>query len=228
MSTFIIILYPTFLSNCLYRVLFHNAPPVYSSPINSSSYLPTLEADFCKDYSCCGILLPNLHDLLRHYEEAHISQSPPVDPPILRRPQTAESVSTNQVFISTTPSPPFETDDDDDDDYDDDGDMCIDDPARRLYVMEHTEHRPFKCPVIGCDKSYKNQNGLKYHRAHGHINQTLHPNADGTYSVIDPRSNAPYPAGVEFEQDKPYRCEVCGKRYKNLNGLKYHRGHSTH
>lgn len=30
-----------------------------------------------------------------------------------------------------------------------------------------------------------------------------------------------------MEKEKPYRCEVCGKRYKNLNGLKYHRQHSS-
>ncbi|SCU98489.1 LADA_0H13344g1_1 [Lachancea dasiensis] len=104
----------------------------------------------------------------------------------------------------------------------------IDDPARRLYVMDHEEHKPFKCPVIGCDKTYKNQNGLKYHKLHGHQNQKLHENPDGTFSIIDPESNEPYPDGMGFEKDKPYRCEVCGKRYKNLNGLKYHRGHSTH
>jgi len=31
-----------------------------------------------------------------------------------------------------------------------------------------------------------------------------------------------------MEKEKPYRCEVCGKRYKNLNGLKYHRSHAPH
>lgn len=31
-----------------------------------------------------------------------------------------------------------------------------------------------------------------------------------------------------MEKQKPYRCEYCGKRYKNLNGLKYHRSHTTH
>lgn len=31
-----------------------------------------------------------------------------------------------------------------------------------------------------------------------------------------------------MEKEKPYRCEVCGKRYKNLNGLKYHRQHAPH
>ena len=29
-----------------------------------------------------------------------------------------------------------------------------------------------------------------------------------------------------MEKHKPYRCDVCGKRYKNLNGLKYHKSHS--
>lgn len=27
------------------------------------------------------------------------------------------------------------------------------------------EPKPFRCPVIGCEKAYKNQNGLKYHKA---------------------------------------------------------------
>ena len=104
----------------------------------------------------------------------------------------------------------------------------IDDPARRLYVMDHEEQKPFKCPVIGCEKTYKNQNGLKYHRLHGHQNQKLHENPDGTFSVIDPDSTDSFGDGMGSAKDKPYRCEVCGKRYKNLNGLKYHRGHSTH
>ena len=29
-----------------------------------------------------------------------------------------------------------------------------------------------------------------------------------------------------MEKEKPYGCETCGKRYKNLNGLKYHKAHS--
>jgi transcription factor SFP1 len=24
-----------------------------------------------------------------------------------------------------------------------------------------------------------------------------------------------------MEKEKPYKCDICGKRYKNLNGLKY-------
>lgn len=29
-----------------------------------------------------------------------------------------------------------------------------------------------------------------------------------------------------MEKHKPYKCDACGKRYKNLNGLKYHKQHS--
>lgn len=88
-------------------------------------------------------------------------------------------------------------------------DMCIDDPAKRLFSLDGGLHRPpqcsssqlgegqytedselartireqqrmagvpdpqmdgavpkpFHCPVIGCEKAYKNQNGLKYHKS---------------------------------------------------------------
>lgn len=279
-------------------------------PPNTTSYLPTLEADYCKDYSCCGQLLPTLHDLLRHYEEAHISTSPPthetsshmLDAHRSRNNMNnihnvMDTVSTNDVFLNnhahqqqpiggTLHLPPAhfniqqqtisqgsmtqtilpsltlavtgqaesdssamgrsaatmnpqsahhrqqqtnrpKTDSTANNNNDLDR-MYIDDPARHLYVMENEEYKPFKCPVIGCEKTYKNQNGLKYHRLHGHQNQTLKENEDGTFSIIDPESNTPYLDGAGMEKDKPYRCEVCGKRYKNLNGLKYHRGHTTH
>ncbi|KAI9677954.1 MAG: Transcriptional regulator of ribosomal biogenesis proteins [Bathelium mastoideum] len=88
------------------------------------------------------------------------------------------------------------------------------------------EHKPFRCPVIGCEKAYKNQNGLKYHKQHGHQNQQLKSNEDGTFSIVDPMTSKPYPGTLGMEKEKPYRCEVCHKRYKNLNGLKYHRQHS--
>mmetsp|Transcript_1049 Transcript_1049/g.1052 ORF Transcript_1049/g.1052 Transcript_1049/m.1052 type:complete len:420 (-) Transcript_1049:77-1336(-) len=292
-------------------------PSISMSPPIQTSYLPDLEADYCKDYLCCGQLLPTLHDLLRHYEEAHISPTPPQDQHILNSTRNRnrnnvhnimETVSTTDVFLNnhhhnahnnhpnlnipnnqfnihqqtisqaslnnTIPqnnpiptnqhqiqqqqqhhqqqnqhqspiqqtqqihqshhqSPPqFQNMSAQSDSGtprpDEDDAMYIDDPARHLYVMENNEYKPYKCPVIGCEKTYKNQNGLKYHRLHGHQNQTLKENPDGTISIIDPESNTPYLDGAGMEKDKPYRCEVCGKRYKNLNGLKYHRGHTTH
>ncbi|KAI9893906.1 MAG: Transcriptional regulator of ribosomal biogenesis proteins [Vezdaea aestivalis] len=157
-----------------------------------------------------------------------------------------------------------------------DMDMCIDDPAKRLYtpgggfmshqqmsrfpmngappgynpellgrMQEQQAHqmmgnmgnnglgmvapedvKPFRCPVIGCEKAYKNQNGLKYHKQHGHQTQKLFDNNDGTFSIVNPETSTPYPGTLGMEKEKPYRCEVCGKRYKNLNGLKYHKAHS--
>lgn len=62
---------------------------------------------------------------------------------------------------------------------------------------------------------------------HGHQNQRLHENGDGTFSIVDPDSNAPYPGTMGMEKEKPYKCDVCQKRYKNLNGLKYHKQHSV-
>ncbi|KAF9103506.1 hypothetical protein BGX27_010549 [Mortierella sp. AM989] len=69
--------------------------------------------------------------------------------------------------------------------------------------------KPYRCTVLGCDKAYKNPNGLKYHNLHGHCS------AGGTCDADSPES-------------KPYVCTFleCGKRYKNLNGLKYHIEHS--
>lgn len=314
-----------------------------------NAFLPNLEEQYCKDYSCCGISLPGLHDLLRHYEEAHISTSPvpsnnstqnmnndnasgsmsmknimdktgrtinlggTMSPPTPMSSQSkigmnstdnntykqhkfisarnnatnlVDTVSTNEVFLNngraatlnniaaTGSAIPInkdtqpqtlqnmmmpanndisqlhssnvqveiddedeeeeededgEEDEEDEEEEQDKNEVYIDDPARRLYVMDHEEYKPFKCPVVGCDKTYKNQNGLKYHRLHGHQNQTLRENPDGTFNVIDPESNEISSLdALGNDKDKPYRCEVCGKRYKNLNGLKYHRGHSTH
>lgn len=56
-----------------------------------------------------------------------------------------------------------------------------------------TEHRPYKCPAPGCDKAYKQMNGLKYHRLHGHCNQNLHNvntgNATASPNTVTPASS---------------------------------------
>ncbi|KAG0319993.1 hypothetical protein BGZ97_000961 [Linnemannia gamsii] len=71
-----------------------------------------------------------------------------------------------------------------------------------------SENKPYRCSVTGCDKAYKNPNGLKYHNLHGHCSNGL---GDG-----------------DSPESKPYVCTFleCGKRYKNLNGLKYHIEHT--
>ncbi|PVH72624.1 hypothetical protein DL98DRAFT_595844 [Cadophora sp. DSE1049] len=53
------------------------SPFSHQSPsYHSSSYFPKLEANFMRDFSCCGQTLPTLHDLLQHYEESHAQQTP--------------------------------------------------------------------------------------------------------------------------------------------------------
>lgn len=53
------------------------------------------------------------------------------------------------------------------------------------------------------------------------MTQQLHENGDGTFSIVNPETSTPYPGTMGMEKEKPYKCDVCGKRYKNLNGLKY-------
>lgn len=38
-------------------------------------------------------------------------------------------------------------------------------PDTTTNIAPHEEPKPFRCPVIGCEKAYKNQNGLKYHKS---------------------------------------------------------------
>jgi hypothetical protein len=94
--------------------------------------------------------------------------------------------------------------------------------------------RPYRCAVPGCEKSYKNANGLKYHNLHGHCNGTANVNAV-THTTLPVVNNAmlhtldnSLSGAVRGAQVKPYRCTIpeCGKSYKNLNGLKYHVEHA--
>ncbi|KAF8924729.1 Transcriptional regulator of ribosomal biogenesis protein, partial [Dissophora ornata] len=80
----------------------------------------------------------------------------------------------------------------------------------RTGTTHNTGDKPYRCTVLGCDKAYKNPNGLKYHNLHGHC--TGNNGCDGDSAV----------------ESRPYVCTFleCGKRYKNLNGLKYHIEHS--
>lgn len=49
--------------------------------------------------------------------------------------------------------------------------------------------KPFKCPNAGCDKAYKQANGLKYHRLHGSCNRNLAGSSDNSVSA----SSTPVP-----------------------------------
>ncbi|KAI9021589.1 hypothetical protein CLU79DRAFT_753958 [Phycomyces nitens] len=258
-----------------------------------------LEASFCRDFACCGLVLNDLHDLLQHYEECHVrleeeeednsslydedneSWSPSTyslasfdDSPISPLSQEAQLPKINSIKkkaaaylsdlynSSTTASPSsimsseneLDTQTVDEDSVSKSQGKkrsfsptvgstnaldILSQSASKKFALSHgpagdiptpvlidedilaqagallatansnsNADKPYKCPVLGCDKAYKNPNGLKYHNQHGHCNL-----------VSDENENV---------ASKPYQCTIgeCGKRYKNLNGLKYHIEHS--
>lgn len=74
-------------------------------------------------------------------------------------------------------------------------------------------HRPFRCPQPGCQKSYKQANGLKYHMLKGQCN----------FEVRDAMEWAGLTQEEAEERAKPYACAAgdgCMKRYRQANGLK--------
>ncbi|WFD29782.1 Transcriptional regulator of ribosomal biogenesis proteins [Malassezia sp. CBS 17886] len=163
-------------------------------------------------------------------------------------------------------------------------------PPQAATDANGVENRPYKCPATGCDKAYKQMNGLKYHRLHGHCNQNLRNVSTGlglpSVDTAESAPPAPIPAakpepaasaaegdtkvnagqqtpdlrtfGIQLtgapptspvqsatvprdgngmhskvhvaaaQLEKTYVCQVgnCDKRYKNLNGLRYHYLHS--
>ncbi|KAL6599250.1 hypothetical protein U3516DRAFT_644007 [Neocallimastix sp. 'constans'] len=99
--------------------------------------------------------------------------------------------------------------DDMDMDMDDNNDMMNINESMLMAEAGPDEEKKYRCTIPGCNKSYKNPGGLKYHIQHGHIEDTGDPE-------------------INKIMRKPFQCtyENCGKRYKNMNGLKYHIEHS--
>lgn len=100
--------------------------------------------------------------------------------------------------------------------------------------------KPFKCPKPGCNKSYKQQNGLKYHLSHGQCNfAPRDPEVEKLSEMERERRIRPFvckvpvavpassgaAAGIGGELGKtgcssgPGVFVECGRRYKNMNGL---------
>ncbi|CDO68516.1 hypothetical protein BN946_scf184998.g13 [Trametes cinnabarina] len=108
--------------------------------------------------------------------------------------------------------------------------------------------KPFRCPKPNCNKSYKQANGLKYHMTHGSCNFAPPKDLEHLQELLaSKRSEKAAKQGenneaevtlsdaelreVEKEAERrlrPYACGVgdCQRRYKNMNGLRYHYQHS--
>ncbi|KAL5501005.1 hypothetical protein ACEPAH_9392 [Sanghuangporus vaninii] len=107
--------------------------------------------------------------------------------------------------------------------------------------------KPFKCPTPGCTKSYKQANGLKYHVTHGQCSFTPPPELSSISELglsigvnlklgpmgLEGLENMSEAERREAEKEaerrlRPFCCQVkpCTRRYKNMNGLRYHYQHS--
>lgn len=76
----------------------------------------------------------------------------------------------------------------------------------------------YECPRTQCTKVYKNSNGLKYHIEHGNCEVE-------TSALVSEVLGETVQTTTDLKVvNKPFYCKIgeCGKRYKNLNGLKYH------
>jgi len=73
-------------------------------------------------------------------------------------------------------------------------------------------NRPWRCPNPGCNKAYRQSNGLKYHQQKGQCDYAMHDAIDLGLSVAQAE-----------ERNRPFVCAVgagCFKRYRQMNGLK--------
>ncbi|KAI6008780.1 hypothetical protein F5J12DRAFT_912565 [Pisolithus orientalis] len=104
--------------------------------------------------------------------------------------------------------------------------------------------KPFRCPKPNCNKSYKQANGLKYHMTHGSCNFAPPKDLEQVQALLASKRSAREAAGdednmisegelreVEREAERrlrPFACGIgdCQRRYKNMNGLRYHYQHS--
>lgn len=67
------------------------SPFTYQTPsYYSSSYFPKMEADFMRDFCCCNLTLPSMHDLLHHYEVCHAEQTTQILPLSSQNGQTQD------------------------------------------------------------------------------------------------------------------------------------------
>ncbi|XP_037884870.1 zinc finger X-linked protein ZXDB-like [Glossina fuscipes] len=195
----------------------------------------------------CGRLFPNLSDLIRHIENSHINDDPKVVEQLERaqpaclplsyvlpfmpdgaRKETvcpnnnaadadSKPKATNKRRNSVMPSSNRSTtptgSEMDEDEYvgsesEDSDDSWTTEEFSSTFIMRYgsrysksssngafRNEKPFACPVPGCEKRYKNVNGIKYHSKKGHKNNG--------------------------KVRKRYKCH-CGKSYKAAQGLKSH------
>ncbi|KAH9949919.1 hypothetical protein B0H21DRAFT_819620 [Amylocystis lapponica] len=96
-----------------------STPPPFSSTASSScvehadAHMSSLEQDFCSNFSCCGLALADLHELVDHFEEYHVvvlgRDGRPTYPPPVADPEsdaTSLDAATSVVLSYPQTDPP--------------------------------------------------------------------------------------------------------------------------
>jgi transcription factor SFP1 len=101
---------------CVHSIMMAGTSPApfasgQSPSFHSSSYLPKMEANFMKDFTCCGLTLASLHDLLQHFEETHANAPAPrpSQPPQSGFPPTSNGQTTSIAPSQTQGEPAMNT-----------------------------------------------------------------------------------------------------------------------
>ncbi|KAI0819292.1 hypothetical protein BC628DRAFT_1423935 [Trametes gibbosa] len=77
---------------------------LFDSYIHSSAYI---DHSFCSNFSCCGQSIPDLHNLLDHFEEDHVLPLPHDSRPLYSSPLYPAPPHTSYILSYPQPDPPL-------------------------------------------------------------------------------------------------------------------------
>ncbi|KAF9220411.1 hypothetical protein BS17DRAFT_787344 [Gyrodon lividus] len=215
-----------------------HVPPHSSSPCSGmgwyADHIPTLERDFCSDFTCCGQPFADLHELIDHFEEAHVIVIGPDGNSIYPGSQTGY---TDRALFPCYAVTPFSK-------------VVFEDP--RAWNSDAVSTSPrgpaatTRCPPVPESQElvadFDMFSGAWTNASADQLclppsSFTAGTNADIQHSTIrshNPGSSSCLPSRTEKKRlrghggsrrrDKLYKCPRpgCIKSYLNPNGLKYH------
>ena len=101
------------------------------------------------------------------------------------------------------------------------------DPTDKWIVMSGDKKKPFKCGYKGCGRKYSKKASLQTHLVtHAGDSKSRCLLGDCADIVIYPNTRAlTQHSRVTHAFEKPFRCELCNRRFRRDHHLKYHREH---